>query len=1038
MNTPTRRTRLATLIGAFIALSIVFAPTAANAAVISHQSEITQSVASAQVELASTSVQASAALGDPSPSVKPSGSDDPKTSEWIGLNRWSDITSKLYVREPDDIFKSAGLNVQKSMKEMCLSGLSLLWGLTGMLSDFAADMQPIDALGEKIDEGTKKLKNAVWSQPLIFVAVAIALLGAIFWNQARGRDSSRLWKRMLGVVGTVAFIGMLGTGATASHGTGAGFTPGTGSPAWLLKTTTGFLDDGMNAALSSLNAINFSDPSTGTAEVEGKLGGQLSCDRYEANIAAAQQSAFKSNGSSATLESISSLWQTTALETWKSVQFGAGNPYANKVWCHRADQLIGVSTTTQFNLTTDGVPGIASSAEAGNNTGDKSRAWHQYNNADEAKSMIAWAACNWDGDSWYIEDAFKYRFGDTSKPWMDAQYCKTWWQHDTQVSGNGMDGADGEDDYWSGFRIGVGEGGSAEINEYSNDPEVTNFVNSVNSGDGFASLGLILMSYLSTIVVTLILGVALSGIIMFAKIMAVLTVMTMMITLIASMFSREGPGAKLASMLKQVVGFTVLASASTLIFVLVTWMTQSMIDMGLVLAAPGTLISIVWVGMAPIFAMVGLHMLFKNVLKKPSPMTPAGMMAWGGGAAAAGGALVNSVQNRTWNKATGKARDTLGLNRNKGGVDENGNPLATGRGITSGPGGNGASGAAGNRSGSGDLPRTKAETKALEKKNKDEANAAKKERKLFDQTGDTTAMEARIREELFGKDDTAAAAAAAAAAGAAAGTAAANDAGPTNPSAAADMAAASTEFGRDSTIDGSFAPEAPDEKEAKPFDDLLHDGDSAASVLTAPQEAATPEGREKLRDPKWNWKDQAGEDLRDLAKHPVKFSKQALGSVTKEAAKGTGWALKHGLPATAAVIAGPVGIAAYSAVKLHKKVSDKMTLADSAKADTYATQETEIRERLLKAKEVSDKVQGQTEYEKHVAKAATQRTNPGGAPAAPAPGAAVPGAAPQQAPQQAPAPAGPTLQPVFAQQRAASTNLADAQAFDQWKTKNQQ
>lgn len=558
-------------------------------------------------------------------------------------------------------------------KEIFLGGLGGLWTATAGLADFAVNMEPVKALGAQLDRATVGLKNAIFAEPFIFVAITIFMLGAAVWNKSRGRGSGGMFKRAFAVTLTIAFIGMMGVGAAASTGGGdKPYVPGVGSPGWLLTKTQDFIGAGTNAAINSLSGLTLSDPST-VASANG-LTGQMNCANYMQGVEKERKKISSQAGN--TLMSVSALWEATALRTWAAVQFGSANPYVDKVWCHYADQAIGVSPAMQEKLTREGVSNLPPA-------GNGSKAFRQTSNHDTAKSMIAWAACNWDGSKWVVEPGFATR--SDGEAWVSPDACAGWWSGDasTNLDGPGSLNAIHANNW---FNVGIGEPTTAQVDDYTDDEAVKNFVNTWQVGDGFAALGIITFALLSSLIMFLILGLAIPGAVIIAKFLAVFTVMTMVILLLASLFTRGGPGAQMAQLAKQIVGFTVLASAGSLIFILVTWMTRATVALGASVFDPGSPISILWVGLAPIGAMISLHFLFKKTLKKPSPLTLSGALAWGGAAGAAGAAVTNAVQGRfqrgaqrAASAATDKARDRLGIGSTRANAGGPGNAPAAAR-----------------------------------------------------------------------------------------------------------------------------------------------------------------------------------------------------------------------------------------------------------------------------------------------------------------------------------------------------------------------
>jgi hypothetical protein len=107
----------------------------------------------------------------------------------------------------------------------------------------------------------------------------------------------------------------------------------------------------------------------------------------------------------------------------------------------------------------------------------------------------------------------------------------------------------------------------------------------------------------------------------------------------------------------------------SLILSLIAVITKLLIDVGNGLGGPGNPVTLLWAGAAPIIALVVLHHIFTKVLKMPSPISPAGALAWGTAGGAAGAAIGSSLVNRAQNRAKGAAMQAArgGLHKATGG-----------------------------------------------------------------------------------------------------------------------------------------------------------------------------------------------------------------------------------------------------------------------------------------------------------------------------------------------------------------------------------
>lgn len=567
-------------------------------------------------------------------SVSPAPEDDPSTTPWIPFNRWSEVTSKVHMKDPiNDVWGAVQQGSAKLWAEFGLGSLSAVWSATVSLADFAANLKPVQALGAHLDAATASISRALLAQPFVFVAVAVVLVGTALWRKSRGREAGTVWRRLLGTTVTVGLIAMLGAGAAASRGEGAGYVPGVGSPGWLITKVQSFVGAGMNAAVDGLAGVRFDAPSTAA-------GGSSGGDAYRDQVLQ-ERSKITSQGG-APLAAVSGLWEQAALRTWVGTQFGTANPYADRVWCHIAEVQAGVDPAMHAKLT-------AASMKDAPTPFLGSVLWRPDSNLELTKVGVWWAACDWDGRQWQVTPGFASQ--KDGSPWILPDSCEAVWNGTGELDGHPT--GDGKND---GFNIGTGELGVARVGAYTTADEVKDFVNTWHQGNGFATLGLVSFSMLSAAAVFLILGLGLAGLIVVAKLISVVAVLALVMLLLIGLFRRDGVGTQLAGLAKHVVGSTVIAALASVLFVMVTWMTTVVAQLGSKALDPGSPISVLWVGLAPVGAMIAIHLLFKRVLKAPSPVSLSGALAWSKTLGAPGAAFTERLAGRAEGAAASAGR----------------------------------------------------------------------------------------------------------------------------------------------------------------------------------------------------------------------------------------------------------------------------------------------------------------------------------------------------------------------------------------------
>ncbi|MFE6966708.1 hypothetical protein ACFVAJ_16490 [Agromyces sp. NPDC057679] len=584
------------------------------------------------------------------------------SSKLVPLNRWSDSTTSLHTRPAGDIGGVINKVATDAITGTSLAWNSGLWTATNAMSNFAANLEPIRAIGAQIDFATENLGKMVLANPLLFILVSLGLIIAAIWVKSRGQSGVGLLKRSLSVVLVVAAIAVMSMGASNSKGgeNGVPYQPGVGSPGWVLLKVSDTVGAVTNGLVNTITTAGFS-----TSDEMQSTGEQMTCDRYLQNLHGFFQNSKRTDGSANQADAVSGLWMNTGRMAWSDAQFGSDNKIAERVWCHYADMQANVRPDQQIWLTSLGLP---NGEELRKTANPRSLAFSTSNEFDLDRSMIGWAACKWGRGGWSVYPEFQTKKDGSA--WISANMCEAWWTGDQKTNidnGGSSDGAD--------FNISTGGGTDQNIEDYTDNADVLNFVKSwqgTNAGFGpTISAGWALVA---GFICFLLFGLILSGAIIWAKFMGVLLMSLLVVTLLASMFSREGVGKRSTELAKQLVGFTVVAAGASAIMVLVSWLTHTLVVAGKSLIGGDIIWALIWTALAPLIAILVLHHTFKKMFNKPSPFTLKGLSSWGtAGAAAAGGVLAGGAMERWKNRGQsaveGKGREigSRALNRMSGG-----------------------------------------------------------------------------------------------------------------------------------------------------------------------------------------------------------------------------------------------------------------------------------------------------------------------------------------------------------------------------------
>ena len=188
-----------------------------------------------------------------------------------------------------------------------------------------------------------------------------------------------------------------------------------------------------------------------------------------------------------------------------------------------------------------------------------------------------------------------------------------------------------------------------------------NFLTNWHGNDNSAAFALAFSFDLSSLVMLVVFGGIALGIIV-AKVAMVVMIALLIVAMVASLWI--GPGsARLASYAKFYVGLAVFTFAISAVVALLNLITGFLVGAGARQFGPGSILAVLWSGFAPVTAVVVLHLLFKHVLRVPSPFKPSGALAYAGsigGIGAAAGAGFDRLVARARYRGEYRARQFAG------------------------------------------------------------------------------------------------------------------------------------------------------------------------------------------------------------------------------------------------------------------------------------------------------------------------------------------------------------------------------------------
>ncbi len=298
-----------------------------------------------------------------------------------------------------------------------------------------------------------------------------------------------------------------------------------------------------------------------------------------------------------------------------------------------------------------GIPGVNGDAAAWDFRGD---------NSTQDAAVIGWAACRWDGD-WTVDPQWarvdsggdsgggnQYDTADSGNP-ISPDDCRTWWTDPgADITTTAMD-----------FEDNPGHIRAATAGA----PAVGNFLGNWHGTDNSAAFALAFAFAfafafdLSSLIMLLVFGGIALGIIV-AKVAMVVMIALVIIALVASLWITPG-STRLASYAKFYIGLAVFTFGISALFALLNMITGFLVGAGARQFGPGSILAVLWSGFAPVTAVVVLHLLFKHVLRMPSPFKPSGAIAYAGaigGIGAAAGAGFDRLLTRARYRGEYRAR----------------------------------------------------------------------------------------------------------------------------------------------------------------------------------------------------------------------------------------------------------------------------------------------------------------------------------------------------------------------------------------------
>lgn len=583
--------------------------------------------------------------------------------------RWSDATANMHSRLDNTWMGDTANLVQRH--QIIGNGMAMgnfMWSLGTGLSSFAINFCLLSSAGGAADEVGSTFGNIMLNSPLMAMLV-IFMVGALLWQGHRRGNMP--WKTMMVKAVLVGVFAAMVAGSMASTGGGKGgdnsvYKPGVMSPGWVVTSMNNLVSSLASAPAAALAANQATQLDTGETSTGMDQSNILSCDNYVKGLRKGYQESYGSGAgalASGVPTIMSSLWERTGLQTWRTAQFGPTGMDSN-TWCRLLEwnaksRTIGTTIDGDRLASATTVRSVMYRVmgELGLQTVYETPAYTKIDNTTADKSMMAWSACRLASgadptkvDSWKITEAFSEGENGDKDGKATPSSCLSWYTQTGDSAG---------DFDWSP--------NPEEVNKRTANLDLRDYVQTIHGNSNTYGLTAVFAYFLSAFCMLVVFGLVALAIII-AKVAMVVMIITIFFLMLVAMM----PSAtldKLSGFLKMLLGMNLFIFGIQLLFALISIITQMLQNAGdSFLGGSGSLVAIMWAGLSPVIAVFLLHMMFTKIMKVPSPFKLSAGLAWGGAAAAAGGAAfsgMSSLLDRKQGNMAGAAKrvGSKGLNQ---------------------------------------------------------------------------------------------------------------------------------------------------------------------------------------------------------------------------------------------------------------------------------------------------------------------------------------------------------------------------------------
>lgn len=354
--------------------------------------------------------------GDPEGGKK----DIEMANTYLPVLRWNGLTGNYHSRYASDAWdrgdaESSGLS---TMARSIMQFGDALWSFTATTVNLSSSVDVYGTIGSKIDGVLANIGKAMFNGAAGASSIVAILIGAnviYAFNKSRKTGGYGPLKDLLGKVCITGFIAFLVFGAAAGGSPSEKVVGGIVSVVDKVGTSVATVADG---ALSEANKSGDKEKATG-------------CDDYVKTLHKLYKTPTDleaSGSSSVIIDSLSKIWESSAIPVWKNIQFrSVPGPAKEQIdisntWCHTAESLMQQSALRQAYTFKNSSNYPDTSGRSG---------WYAFaagvaggsKNRDQA--IMFWTACRNTGSTWKMDPKAKLLLKDSSK---GDQACKDFWE----------------------------------------------------------------------------------------------------------------------------------------------------------------------------------------------------------------------------------------------------------------------------------------------------------------------------------------------------------------------------------------------------------------------------------------------------------------------------------------------------------------------------------------------------------------------------------------------------------------------------------